>query len=66
MPRGSIHEETGLLLEGEHWLVLHRDDGGQWRIDPDRRVQGYVGRRVVVEGVRSGFDWLTVRSIRNV
>jgi hypothetical protein len=65
MPRGSIHHETGLLLEAEGWLVLRLDDGGEWRIDPDRPSCGYVGRRVAVEGVRSGFDWLTIRSIRN-
>lgn len=65
MPRGSLHTETGLLLEEQHWLVLRLDSGGQWRIDLDRHVSGYVGRRVIVEGVRSGFDWLTVRTIRD-
>lgn len=63
MPLGSSHTETGLILQEGGVLILQRDDGGRWRIEEDRKVRRYLGRRVAVEGVRSGFDWLTVENI---
>lgn len=65
MPLGSLHSETGLLLEQDGTLILQRDDGGRWRIDESRAVRRHLGRRVVIQGQRTGFDWLTVESIRD-
>ena len=63
VPLGSRHMETGLLLRGTHGLVLHRDGGGEWRLDASRKAERYVGRRVCIEGVRDGFDLLAVQRI---
>lgn len=66
MPRGSIHNETGLLLREGRWLVLARDEGGRWRLDADPKADRLLGQRVRIEGVRSGFDLLDVRSIERI
>jgi len=63
MPRGTQHDETGLLLREANDFVLERDDGGRWRLDVGRRAIELVGRRVRVQGTRSGFDLLDVRRI---
>lgn len=63
MPRGTRHRLTGLLLEGARDPVLRVDGGGEWRLDCDRRHLHLLGRRVVVEGVRDGFDLLSVERI---
>ena len=63
MPQGSRHRLTGLLLEGAHDPVLRVDDGGEWQLDLDRSDLVLLGRRVVVDGVRSGFDLLAVERI---
>jgi len=63
MPRGTKHDGTGLLLREGHELVLQRDDGGRWRLDAGRNAFDLLGRRVRVQGTRSGFDILDVRSI---
>jgi hypothetical protein len=63
MPRGTQHDETGLLLRDGRFLVLQRDDGGRWRLDADPAALGLLGRRVRVQGTRSGFDLLDVRRI---
>ena len=62
MPLGSNHDETGLLLREGRWLILRRDDGGRWRLAVED-VEPMLGRRVRIEGVRSGFDVLEVRWI---
>ena len=63
MPRGSPHRLIGLLRTGKLGPVLQIDDGGQWRLDCDRRYEHLLGRRVVVDGVRSDFDLLLVERI---
>lgn len=63
MPRGTHHDETGLLMREGEFLVLQRDDGGRWRLDVGGRVDVLLGRRVRVQGTRSGFDLLDVRRI---
>jgi hypothetical protein len=63
MPRGTEHEESGLLLREGACLVLQRDDGGRWRLDVGRKADALLGRRVRVQGTRSGFDLLDVRRI---
>lgn len=66
MPLGTTHSETGLLLREGRWFILARDDGGRWRLDADAEVERLVGQRVLVHGVRAGFDLLDVRSIERV
>jgi hypothetical protein len=63
MPRGTRHRLTGLLFEGTRDPVLRVDGGGEWRLDLDRPYRALLGRRVVVDGVRSGFDLLAVERI---
>lgn len=63
MPRGRFHIEEGLLLRQRGDLILQRDDGGRWRLDGDAEAERMLGRRVRVEGIRSGFDLLEVTRI---
>ncbi len=63
MPKGTHHDETGLLLREGRSLILQRDDGGRWRLDIRRSAESLLGRRVRVQGTRSGFDLLDVRRI---
>lgn len=63
MPRGTQHDETGLLLREGQAFVLQRDDGGRWRLDVGVTAVDLLGRRVRVQGTRSGFDLLDVRRI---
>lgn len=60
MPLGSKHDEQGMLLREGRDLVLMRDDGGRWRLDADPGADKLLGRRVRVEGARTGFDILSV------
>lgn len=60
MPRGTTHIIEGLLLEGTIYPVIRVDGGGEWRLDLPRAMRRYIGRRVRVTGVRSGFDMLDV------
>lgn len=63
MPRGTRHRLTGLLRPGKLGPVLQIGSGGEWRLDCDRRYEHLLGRRVVVDGVRSDFDLLSVERI---
>ncbi|MBC2663205.1 hypothetical protein H7F50_15765 [Novosphingobium flavum] len=65
MPMGTRHTVTGIL----HWddrQGLYRLDvatGGYWFAHLPRRARHLPGRKVTVEGIRSGFNLLTVRTI---
>ena len=63
MPRGTRHAITGILLDGRVFPILRVDGGGQWRLDLPSKYRGLIGRRVTVEGTRSGFDLLDVTHI---
>ncbi|MDP9412522.1 MAG: DUF5818 domain-containing protein [Pseudomonadota bacterium] len=63
MPIGTRHRLKGLLLDRRRGLVLQVDDGGVWALDTEPEANRLVGRRVVVEGTRSGFDRLDVEWI---
>lgn len=66
MPRGSIHSESGILIERDGRLGLYLDDGGTWRLDPngrERLVRRLLGYRVRIKGIRDGFDLLAVQSV---
>lgn len=60
MPRGARHVETGVLRPGRWGYSLEMDGGGVWQLDMPRPVHRYLGERVTVEGVRSGFDLIDV------
>lgn len=61
MPRGTSHELTGILLEGDGCFpVLKVPDGGEWRLECTKRWRHLLGQRVAVNGVRDGFDLLAV------
>ncbi|MFP5434374.1 MAG: DUF5818 domain-containing protein [Alphaproteobacteria bacterium] len=64
MPRGTRHELTGILLEGDGlYPVLRVPDGGEWRLEVTKRYRHLLGQRVSVTGVRDGFDLLAVDQI---
>lgn len=63
MPKGTREELTGLLLAGNIYPVLRMADGGEWRLDINQRYRHFLGQRVRVTGLRSGFDLLDVQSI---
>ena len=64
MPRGTHHDEIGIVTTENGQLVLLRDDGGRWRLDAPLQAQDYIGRRMRVKGTRSGFDLLDVISFK--
>jgi hypothetical protein len=64
MPKGTVHIESGLLVEDGPAFYLRRDDGGHWRLDAlPRKASKWLGRRVMIEGERDGFDLLAVRRV---
>lgn len=66
MPIGTRHEIVGLLLGQRGCLVVDVDGGGIWRLDTEWRTlaaRRLLGQRVVVTGVRDGFDLLAVEEI---
>ena len=52
--------ETGILRPGRWGYSLELDGGGVWQLDVAGSARRYLGRRVTVEGTRSGFDLLDV------
>jgi hypothetical protein len=63
MPLGTVHTIDGLMLTGRPYPLLRPDTGGIWRLDLPHKFHILIGRRVRVEGTRSGFDMLDVRSV---
>jgi len=60
MPLGSRHRLTGLLKQSARGFILEMDGGGVWALDVGGKANPMLGRRVTVEGVRSGFDRIDV------
>ena len=60
MPMGSRHRVTGLLKTSPRGVLLEVEDGGVFVLDTDRDTALLLGKRVIVEGVRTGFDRLDV------
>lgn len=60
MSLGSRHRVSGLLKRSPRGFVLEVDDGGVWALDLDGDPHTMLGRRLTVEGIRSGFDRLDV------
>lgn len=64
MPKGTHHELTGFLLEGDGFYpVLRVPDGGEWRLEVIQRYKHLLGHRVTVRGTRDGFDLLCVTRV---
>lgn len=64
MPRGARHVETGILHPGRWGYSLQMEGGGVWQLDVTGSARRYLGKRVTVEGTRSGFDLLDIHHIR--
>ena len=63
MPRGARHVETGTLRPGKWGYSLEVDGGGVWQLDIAGSARRYLGQRVTVEGIRSGFDLIDVHRV---
>lgn len=63
MPKGTRHTVTGRLTQSARGYVLRVDGGGVWTLDPDRALHSWLGKRVTIEGERTGFDFLSVEYI---
>ena len=70
MPNGSRHKETGWLNEQNGQLILHRDEGGRWRLEVGMllgwRTRKLIGKRVRIHGIRCDFDVLDVRTMEAI
>lgn len=49
-----------MLQDSARGLILEVDGGGVYALDVERGARDLLGRRVIVDGVRSGFDRLDV------
>lgn len=63
MPRGTRHRLTGRLMDSRRGLMFQMDDGGEFALDADRSARKFLGLRVTIEGIRSGFDLIDVECI---
>lgn len=57
---GTRYRLEGLLLMADRGPVLQIDDGGVWALDLFPELRIHAGRRVLVEGIRTGFDRIDV------
>ncbi len=64
MPLGTHHSIAGRLMMDGSRIVLEADSGGIWELDADRPVGKLLGKRVRVQGIRSGFNLLDVECIK--
>lgn len=63
MPIGAICEDTGVIAQRDHGLILLGDEGGRWRLDATHKIKRWIGYRVRISGTRTGFDVLSVDRI---
>jgi len=56
--------ETGILRPNRQGYSLELEGGGSWQLDVSGSAKSYAGRRVTVEGIRSGFNLIDVHDIR--
>ena len=66
MGRGTRYRIDGILMTARRGFVLRVDDGGEWALDVDGRALKFVGCRVEIEGVRSGYDLIDVDRIEKL
>ena len=64
MPLGAPVDETGLVLQDGPRIILRVDDGGEWQLDLRSRHGRPLGRRVRVQGMRSGFNLIDVDELQ--
>ena len=64
MPIGAPVDETGLVYQAGHRLILRIDDGGEWELDLRSRHGLPLGRKVRVRGKRSGFNLIDVDELQ--
>jgi hypothetical protein len=60
MPLGVAVDEMGLVLRDGPRIILRVDDGGEWQLDLRSNHGQPFGRRVRVQGKRSGFNLIDV------
>lgn len=60
---GTRHRLTGILKDARRGLILEMADGGVYALDCARDARKHLGQRVIVEGIRSGFDRIDVEWI---
>jgi hypothetical protein len=67
MSRGTRHTEAGTLRRNHFGYVLEMEGGCFWVLDVGWgwKARKLVGRQVIVEGTRAGFNLLDVYRIRN-
>lgn len=63
MTLGTRHRVKSRLITSTRGLMVEVDDGGVYVLDADPDAAKLIGRRVIVEGIRSGFDRLDVEWI---
>lgn len=63
MPSCDPVHATGVLGRSDDGLVLRVAGGGSWSLDDHRDVAALLGRRVEVEGWRSGFNAIACERI---
>ena len=63
MPRGTRHTLSGTLRWNGRCYILEIDNGGYWLLDTSKSYRRLVDYKVTVEGTRSGFNLLDVRSL---
>ena len=63
MPMGTRHRVTGRLMTSARGLIVEVEGGGVYALDADPDASKLLGHRVVVEGIRNGFDRLDVEWI---
>jgi len=64
MPRGTVHDVTGVLSLSKLGLVVEMPEGGFWIVEaPWRRTSHLIGKMVRVIGVREGFNLLVVKTM---
>ena len=59
-------DASGLLTRRGHRDVLLVDGGGEWDVDLLWRHRRLLGRRVRVQGRRSGFNLLDARTVEPI
>ncbi len=65
MPLGTIHTVRGIIARrpGYRYFIAVQE-GGEWELEPSRRLTRYLDHPVTVEGVRIGFNRLEVVRIK--
>ncbi len=70
MPRGSHHDETGILYQENGELVIVCDNTQRWRVEGsflmERKARKLLGKRVRIEATRVDFDVLAIKKLTSI